>query len=367
MVRKEFLQIQRDPLTMCIVIFAPLIMLLLYGYAVTFDIRNIPMYVCDQDRTQESRDFLAHFPRDYFNVYGITEEPSDFEVQLDSGQARLALWIPTGFKKNIHANQTVPIYVGIDGADSNTANVAIGYLEGVVQNFSSKILITRLQNSSTVSFSTPIQTETRVWYNPELKSSHFILPGLVALLLMMITTLLPAMAITSEKENNTIEQLAASPIKPLELMVGKMLPYAAISSFGVLLVVTLGRSIFRVPLRGDVLTLGLFSGLFLLTALTLGLLISTMAKSQQAAMMTSVMATTLPTFLLSGFVFPIANMPVVLRGLTYLIPARYFITALRSIFLKGVGLKILWPQAAALTAYTICLLLLASLRFKKQV
>ena len=256
----------------------------------------------------------------------------------------------------------------MDGADANTANVAQGYLNGVVQSYSARIIRDRLQRAGLAGrvSSAPLAISTRVWYNEELKSSNFIVPGLCGILLMMLTTLLTAMAVTGEKERNTFEQLAASPIHPAELILGKILPYALVSSLGVILVVTLGRGIFGVPLRGSLVTLAVFSGLFLLTALGLGLLISTAAKTQQAAMFLAMTLTILPTILLSGFIFPINNMPPVVRYIAYAVPARYFIVALRGIFLKGVGFGVLWPQAAALAAFAIVVIILAATRFRKR-
>lgn len=367
-IRKELIQIRRDPLTFGLVVLAPLVMLLLYGYAVNFDLRHIPIVVCDQDRTPESRDFLAQFPADYFRIVSVTAEARVFDRALDAGRARVALWIPSGFGAKVAAGRPVQVYAGLDGADANTANVAQGYLNGVVQSYSARIIRDRLQRAGLAGrvSSAPLAISTRVWYNEELKSSNFIVPGLCGILLMMLTTLLTAMAVTGEKERNTFEQLAASPIHPAELIIGKILPYALVSSLGVILVVTLGRGIFGVPLRGSLVTLAVFSGLFLLTALGLGLLISTAAKTQQAAMFLAMTLTILPTILLSGFIFPINNMPPVVRYIAYAVPARYFIVALRGIFLKGVGFGVLWPQAAALAAFAIVVIILAATRFRKR-
>jgi len=367
MIRKELTQIRRDPLTLGLVVVAPLFMLLLYGYAVNFDLRHIPMAVCDGDRSPQSREFLARFPADYFRIVATIDDPRLFDRALDSGAARIALWIPPGFGARVLSGRTAQVYAGLDGADANTARISLGYLNGVVQNYAAGLLVRELPaGHGQGSLRLPLALATRVWYNPELRSAHFIVPGLVAILLMMLTTLLTAMAVTGEWEQNTMEQLAASPIRPLELMLGKILPYALVSSLGVLLVVTFGRAIFGVPLRGSLATLAAVSALFLLSALAVGLLVSTIAKTQQTAMMLAVFLTTLPTILLSGFVFPIASMPPVVRYLTYLVPARYYIVALRGVFLKGVGFGVLWPQALALAVLAILLTALAAARFRKR-
>lgn len=367
MIRKELIQMRRDPVTLAISIFAPLLMLLLYGYGINFDIRHIPMVLCDQDRSQESRDFAGDFPRDYFNIVAVTDNPDALDRYLDAGYARIALWIPPGFGKTLAAGRQAQIYAGIDGADANTANVSLGYLNTIVKQRSNEIFLSRLQRKyGGIRPEMPIEFTTRIWYNPELKSSHFLIPGLVAVLLMMVTTLLTAMAITSEKENNTIEQLNASPIHPIELMLGKMIPCVLVSSLGVLLVIVFGRRVFDVPLRGDIFTLIIACLFFLMTALGLGILISTVSKTQQAAMTLAATVTMLPNILLSGYIYPIANMPILIQWLTYLVPARYFITILRGIFLKGVGFAVLWPQVLALAIIATGLTVLSASRFHKR-
>ena len=358
---------RRDPVTLTISILAPLVMLLLYGYGINFDIRHIPMALCDQDRTQASRDFIDSFPRDYFNIVAVTDNPHALDSYLDTGRARIVLWIPPGFGSALAKGQPIQVFAGIDGADANTANVSLGYLNSLVKQRSNGILLKQLQRErGGVKPKMPMEFTTRIWYNPELRSSHFLIPGLVAILLMMVTTLLTSMAITSEKENNTIEQLVASPIHPIELMLGKMIPCVLVSSLGVLLVIVFGRRVFGVPLRGDLLTLSFACLLYLLTSLAVGLLISTVSTTQQTAMTLAGTITMLPNILLSGYIYPIANMPPFVRLLTHLVPARYFIIILRGIFLKGVGFAVLWPQILALGILGAGLTVIASLRFHKR-
>lgn len=366
-IRKELLQMRRDPVTLAISIFAPLFMLMLYGYGINFDIRHIPVTICDQDRSLQSRDLLGDFPADYFNIVGVTDDPSSLDNELATGHSRIVLWIPHGFGAKLNSGRQAQVYAGIDGADANTANVSLGYLNTIVKQHSNRIFLGRIQRKlGGITPQMPLDFTARVWYNPELKSSHFLIPGLVAILLMMITTMLTAMAITSEKENNTIEQLDASPIHPLELMLGKMIPCVFVSSFGVLLVIVIGRRIFGVPLRGDLVTLAISCLIYLMTALGLGLMISTVAKTQQAAMTLAGTATMLPNILLSGYIYPISNMPPFIQLLTYAVPARYFIIILRGIFLKGIGFNVLWPQVLALGVIATLLTVFATTRFHKR-
>jgi ABC-2 type transport system permease protein len=370
LIKKEFLQIRRDPRTLGMVLFAPVVMLLLYGYAVNFDIHHIAIVVCDQDQSQESRQFIRGFSSsEYFDITGHDSDPEHLISYLDAGTARGVLWIPRGFGRKLASETGSDLFFGLDGADANTATISLGYFSKYVQEYSTNIIINRLTQKGRPDLAdrlTPFQTEARVWYNPELESSHFIVPGLISTLLMMVVALLTAMAVTNEKERNTFEQLAVSPIKPWQLILGKIIPYALVSFLGVLLIIPAGVFWFGVPLRGSILILMLFILIFLISVLGIGLFFSTIAKTQQQAMFMVVPATTLPAILLSGFVFPIESMPHFLQGVTYLIPARFFLIALRGIFLKGVGLAVLWPQAIILVIFSTVLMIAAALKFKKR-
>jgi ABC-2 type transport system permease protein len=370
LIKKEFLQIRRDPRTLGIVLFAPVVMLLLYGYAVNFDIHHIGIVVCDQDMSQESRQFIKGFSSsEYFDVYGYEGNPDHLIGYLDAGKARGVLWIPRGFGRKLNSNIISDVFFGLDGADANTATISLGYFSKYVQSYSTNIILNRLNQTGRGALASrliPFQTEQRVWYNSELKSSHFIVPGLISTLLMMVVALLTAMAVTNEKERNTFEQLAASPIKAWQLILGKIIPYALVSFLGVLLIIPAGIFWFGVPLRGDIFVLILFILIFLVAVLGIGLFFSTIAKTQQQAMFMVLPATSLPAILLSGFVFPIESMPRFLQIISYIIPARFFLIALRGIFLKGVGLDILWPQALILVVFSVVLMTAASLKFKKR-
>ncbi len=370
LIKKEFLQIRRDPRTLGMVLFAPVVMLLLYGYAVNFDIHHIPIMVCDQDSSQESRRFIKGISSsEYFDVIGYDPNPDNLLRYLDSAKARGVLWIPHGFGRRIASASSSDLFFGLDGADANTATISLGYFSKYVQGYSTNIIVNRLEKSgrsSLVSRLIPFQSEQRVWYNPELKSSHFIVPGLISTLLMMVVALLTAMAVTNEKERNTFEQLAVSPIKPWQLILGKIIPYALVSFLGVLLIIPAGVFWFGVPLNGSILVLMLFILIFLVSVLGIGLFFSTIAKTQQQAMFMVLPVTSLPAILLSGFVFPIESMPHFLQMVTYLIPARFFLVALRGIFLKGVGLTVLWPEAVVLIFFSTVLMTAATLKFKKR-
>lgn len=370
LIKKEFLQIRRDPRTLGIILFAPVVMLILYGYAVNFDIRHIGVVVYDEDSSQHSREFIKAFSTsEYFVLLGYSDSPVALSKYLDSGKARAFLWIPAGFSRKLAAKESSEIFLGIDGADSNTATIALGYFTGFVRTYSSKIVMERLNGmgqDGLVSRMVPFAVQERVWYNPELVSAHFIVPGLISVLLMMLVPLLTGMAITGEKERNTFEQLAASPIHPFTLILGKIIPYAIASFGGVLLIIPAGVFGFGVPLKGSLLVLFLFIIIFLTAALAMGLTFSTIAKTQQQAMLMTMMATLLPGILLSGFVFPIETMAWPLRLISNLIPAKYFLVALRGIFLKGIGLQILWPQLLSLALFAGLFATVAAVRFKKR-
>jgi ABC-2 type transport system permease protein len=371
LITKEFLHIRRDPRTLGIILFAPVIMLLFFGYAVNFDIQHIKVLVCDQDLSQTSRELVASFSHsEYFTVVGYIDKPDRLIDYLDSGQARLVLWIPPGFGRKITAGQKSELFGGIDGADSNAATISLGYFAGFIRAYSTRISLSRIQRTGQANLARqliPFQVAGRIWYNSELKSSHYIVPGLISTLLMMLVTLLTAMSITGEKERNTFEQLAASPIKPWQLILGKIIPYAAASFIGVLLIIPAGIFLFGVPLRGSWLDLFIFILIFLVTTLALGLLFSMIAKTQQQAMMLAAAGTLLPSMLLSGFMFPVESMPWFLQLISNFVPARFFLIALRGIFLKGVSLKILWPEFLALTVVAAILTLVSIFRFKKRI
>ena len=362
-IRKEFLELRRDPRLFGIVIIAPIIQLTMLGYAATTDVRDVPMVVVDQDRTSDSRALVSRFEAsDNFVVVDSLTSIAQVDRYLDSGRAWMALAIPPDYGERVRAGQPTALQVVADGTDANSTNVALGYAGSLVASYGRELAAAVHGTAAT-----PLVTaEVRVWFNPELESRYFMIPGILALLLLVITTNLSSMAIVREREVGTLEQLNVTPIARWELIAGKLLPYGLIGMIDVLLVVAVAVLWFEVPLRGSFLLLMAMCLVYLLTTLGLGLFVSTVSATQQQAMMTASFFFLIPMVFLSGFVFPIENMPAWIQPVTYLIPLRYFLVILRGIFLKGIGLETLWPQALALLAWGIGILTLAVLRSSKQ-
>lgn len=367
--RKELIHIFRDARTMAVVFILPVLMLVLYGYAINMDVRHLRTAVLDDDMTSTSRDLVRSLEQnEYFEVVHYLQTPSEMDPLLDRGAVKLVLVIPRGFGRDLANGRSPQVQAIVDGSDSTTATIAQGYVSGFVQAFS---LECARQFAGRAGIPTdrvvlPIDFRPRVWYNPEMNSTYFIVPGLIAVILQMLSALLTSLTIVRERERGTIEQLVVSPVMPHELMIGKVIPYVLIAYADVLLVLAVGRWLFHVPLCGSVALLLVHSGVFLLSSLGIGLLISVIARTQLVAFITAMLGTMLPSILLSGFVFPISAMPRALQLLTYLIPARYFIVILRGIFLKGVGPEVLWKQALPLVAFGVIAVAVSALRFPKR-
>jgi ABC-2 type transport system permease protein len=330
------------------------------GYAATTDVKDVPLVVVDADRSSESRALIARFQAsDNFKLVGLLASTGEIDRWLDRGDAWMALSIPPGYGQRVQARTPVTLQVVADGTDANSTNVAMGYARALVAGYAQDLL-------PLPAATPPVSLELRVWFNPELESRDFMIPGIVALLLLVITTNLSAMAIVREKEVGTLEQLNVTPLARWELVAGKMLPYALIGIIDVVLVLIVALYWFEVPMRGSIPLLFGMCMIYLLSTLGLGLFVSTISNTQQQAMLTSIFFFLMPMLYLSGFVFPIENMPRWIQPFTYLIPLRYFLVILRGIFLKGVGLEILWPQAAALLAWGLAVLALATLRSSKR-
>jgi ABC-2 type transport system permease protein len=368
--RKEFIQIARDPRTLGIAILLPVVMLVLYGYGISSDIKEIQMGVVDWSRTLESRNLLRAFTQSgYFHWVYASDRYDDMERALDSRRIKVALVIPADFARQLARGRPAFVQALIDGSDPTTASVASGYLEAIVQNYSSRIMLDLVRRKGLTARPRgvpPIDARARVWYNEELKSTNFIVPGLIAVILMMTSALLTSGTIARERERGTIEQIVASPLKSRELMIGKIAAYTALAFLDVALIVLVGTLWFGAPLRGSLTLLAVCSGLFLMSALGLGLLISSAIPSQQTAMVAAIMVTMVPSILLSGFYFPIASMPSIVQAITYVVPARYFLVIVRGIFLKGIGLRDLWPQIVPLAVYGSILLTASIFAFKKR-
>ncbi|HSG09708.1 MAG TPA: ABC transporter permease [Longimicrobiales bacterium] len=361
MSRKEWIQIRRDPRSMILAFVLPLFLLLFFGYAITWDVDDIRLVVVDQDRTSGSRDLIDAFVSSgYFTVVDNTLSNADAEEELIQGRVRGVLTIPPAYDRDLRAGGGAEVQLLLDGSDANTANIAQNYADAILARYGSSAVLSGREVKP------PFHLEPRTWYNPNLESRHMIVPGLIAVIMSIIAAMLTALTIAREWERGTMEQLAATPVGRLEVILGKLIPYVGIGLFDVLVIVVAGVLIFGTPLNGSVVLLVFMTLLFLLGALGLGIFISAAVPSQVLATQVAMVATYLPALLLSGFLFDIAAMPSFLRGVTYLIPARYFVTVTRGIFLKGVGLSVLWPQALFMAGYAALGLGLATRIFKKE-
>lgn len=360
---KEVIQILRDPRALALAFVLPMILLFLFGYAITLDIKNIPFAVLDYDNSQISRGLSDDFvSSNYFDYkYKLTDtDQIDSLIQLS--EIRIALVIPPDFERMLKRGDSAVIQVIVDGADANTANIAIGYTEMIIGSFNQDLLEERTGRR----FSAPINARIRFWYNPDLRSQNYIIPGLIALIMTVISALLTSLTVAREWERGTMEQMITTPVSALEMAIGKLIPYFAIAIIDVLIATAVGMIVYSVPFRGDLFALLSFSSLFLFAALGLGFLISVTTKSQQMAYQMAMLASFLPTFLFSGFLFPISSMPKALQYLTLLIPARYYVTVARDIFLKGSGWNELYMEGLVLSGFAILIIFIASKQFKKR-
>lgn len=356
--RKEMRQIVRDRRTMLILVFVPAFFLLVFGYALNFDVRNIALTVEDRDGTSESRALVSAFVNSgYFNSAGSVYDTRDAERMLDRNEARAVLVIPEGFGRTVSAGLTAQVQVIVNGDNANTATAVVGYATSILQTASAQFAGTaRL----------PVSAEPRIWYNPELRSALFLVPGLIAYLMMLLAVTSTALSIVREKESGTIEQVRMAPVSTFPFILGKTLPYFVINMASAALVFLAAQALFDLPMRGNWLALVTVLSIYLLGALATGLLVSTIADTQQVAFQIALLVSLLPTLMLSGFIFPIASMPDVLQAVTRLVPARYFLIALRAIVLKGSELVQVLPQIGALCVYASVMLGLASLRLAKE-
>ncbi len=365
---KEFIQIFRDPRMKVIIFAMPVLQVMVFGYAVTTDVVDIPAAVYDMDRSPQSRELVRAFSYSrYFDIKDYISTDRELEELIDRSKVNTVIRIDRGFSRDITAGRTAHFQLIVDGTDSNTASIILNYAGQIAEKHSSGIIARRLSANSQRAGGFPhVAVRTRAWFNENLESRSYYVPGVIALIVMLITLLLTSMAIVREKEIGTMEQLIVSPIKSIELILGKLTPFALIGILDALLVTLVGVLWFEVPIRGSIALLFVFTCLYLLTTLGVGLFISTLASTQQEAMMSSFFFY-FPAVLLSGFLFPIANMPRIIQYITYLNPLRYFLVVLRGIFLKGSGIDILWPQMIVLFVMGIAILLFSSMRFKKNI
>ncbi len=367
-VRKELLQFRRDRKMVGIAFLAPILQLIILGYAANLDVRDITLAVCDLDRTRASRDLTAEFTASgYFTVTEHLGGIREVDGVLERGTASVALVIPRGLQKNLTSGGGAPVQMFIDGSISTSATVGLNYASIIAMRFSQEVYLETLQRrGGGTAMPARVDPEMRVWYNPGLKSRNFMVPGVLGLLLMVMTLLLTSLAIVREKETGTLEQLVVTPIRSGELIVGKLLLFVVIGAIDVLLVVAVSTLVMGLPVKGSTLLLFLLCMVFLLTTLGLGLFISTVSRTQQQAMMSAIFFLIMPMIFFSGFVFPIENMPQIIQAISYLLPLRYFFVIVRGIFLKGVGMDVLWPQALALLVFGVGILGLSAVRFRKR-
>ena len=350
-----------------VVLLPPVIQLILLGYAANLDVKDLPISIVDLDNSLESRKVAVLFDNsEYFKLNGILQSSATIDEDIARGKIAMALVIPRDFSRDVHTGETPKLQLLVDGAESNSATIGLNYVMMTIQSHFRSNPDNISVDKKIIGSRAVVNTATRVWYNPELKSRYFMVPGILGLLLMVITMILTSMAIVKEKEIGTIEQLLVSPVKSYELIIGKLAPFSLIALVIIFLVISVALLVFHVPLRGSLILLIFLCILFLMTTLGLGLFVSTIARNQQQAMISSVFFVMLPMIFLSGFVFPIENMPKLIQYVTYILPLRYFFTIIRGIFLKGVGLEVLWDEALALLIFGILILGLSALRFQKR-
>jgi len=365
--KKEFVQILRDTRSLFIVVVMPVTLMLLFGYGVNLDLKKLPVYVYDCDGSQQSQDLLKHFQSsEYFHVARVVNDYSALTRALDDGHAKMGIVIPWDFSRRLAGGGPVEVQALIDATDDNTANVLIGYSQAVVQGYSAGVQLSFLRARGLSAQTAPVSVQTRTWYNENLESSAFIIPGVLALVMSVIGAFLTSLTVAREWERGTMEQLISTPVTAMEILLGKLTPYFVLGMFDVLVCAVLAIYWFHVPFRGSWSTLLIGSSLFLVAVLSLGFFISVVAKSQFAACQIALLITFLPAFLLSGFLFPIEQMPVVLQGITRILPARYYVTALKKIFLKGTPTAMLYAELIPLAVFAFVLSLMATRSFHKR-
>lgn len=367
LIRKEFIQIIRDPRTLILVLIIPVMQLFLMGYAATNDVRNIPLAVYDQNRQSEARELLdAYRAADYFALKYFVGSEDALRELIDNGKARAGLIIPPDYSEKIQSQEAAHVVFVLDGSDPTSASTALSAAQLIGQAKATEIMVERQSRTGQLrAMSLPLIVHTRVWYNPDLISSFYMIPGVIGTILFALTSILTATAIVRERERGTIEQLIVTPIRPWELVVGKLVPYVLLALLNAVEILAIGAYWFKVPVRGSIGLIFLYSSLFLLTSLGIGLLASTLANTQQEAMLT-VWMILLPTLFLSGFFFPIEAMPKVLQWISYALPLRYYLVIIRSLLVKGVGFAALRQELLALTIFGIVIMSIAAMRFRKR-
>jgi len=368
-IRKEFIQIRRDHATIYMVFIFPVMMLILYGFGIRYDVKSVPMAVYDQDATQSSRQYIERFARSpYFEIRRYAQSYRELEEGINRGTTRIGIVIPPDFSERLASNREAVVQVLVDGADNNTATIAMSYVSAISRSYSTSIVMQQMESVlRQLNLPIPaIQAEPRIWFNPNLESVQFIVPGIIAVIMMIVGTVLTAVTIVKEKEQGTIEQIVSSPIKRYELMVGKTVPYAVLAYIDFLIIVVASYLLFDVHIKGSIPLLLVTAFFYLIGVLGIGILVSTVTQTQIAAMFGAIMASMLPSILLSGFIFPIRQMPAVLQVLTIVVPARYFIEILRDIYLKGLGIEAFWKEILYIVIFGFVMIGMAARRFRKK-
>ena len=364
---KEMRHITRDPRSLGMALAVPLLFLLLFGFALSLDVDHIPMLVYDADHSAESRALIQRFQASrFFTVIGFVDSYAEIEKAIDSGRALIAVAIQRDFARHVAAGREADVQILVDGSDSNTASIAKGYAETVVAQHALEVSGSAQNFKGGHQGPPPVDAALRIWYNPELESKNYVVPGLIAVILMIIAALLTSLTIAREWEMGTMEQLLSTPLRPSEMVFGKMLAYFAVGLADMLIVIALGIAVFRVPLRGSVPLLLATGCIFLIGSLFWGILLSALTRSQLMAYQLGILTSFLPAFMLSGFIYSIENMPRVIQVISVIVPARYFVTILKGIYLKGVGVSVLWPQILFLMAYTTLVFFLATWKLKQK-
>jgi ABC-2 type transport system permease protein len=366
--RKEFLHVLRDPRSLASALAQPLVMLLIFGYALSLDVDRIPTFIYDQDRTPQSRDLIREFQGSrYFQIVDTVQDYRPIEQDMDKRRCLLGVVVPNDYSRNLQQGREAQVQLLIDGSDSNTAAIALGYAEGVVQAYAQRIRNdAQLQRAGSV-VRAGVEPRIRVWYNPDLVSRNFIVPGLVAVILMIVASNLSSLTIAREWENGTMEQLLSTPVRPLELAIGKMSAYFVIGIVDMAICLLVGVFAFGVPMKGSLLLLLLSSSIFLFGAIGWGMFVSASNRSQLTAYQLGTLTSFLPAFLLSGFIYSVQNMPRVIQAIALFVPARYFLDILRGVFLKGIGLELLWFDFLLLTGYGAVVLYFATRKLRQKV
>jgi ABC-2 type transport system permease protein len=365
--RKEAVHIRRDPRSLILAIGIPMLMIVLFGYALTLDVDRVPLAVWDQSGTPASRDFISRFTSSrYFSFVANLHNYVEAQRAIDTRRAVLALVVPPDFAQRIGGTRDAGVEAIIDGSDSNTAAIVLGYATAITSTYNQQVISNQVRRVAGISLPTALEVRPRVWFNADLESKNFIIPGLIAVIMGLIAALLTSLTIAGEWERGTMEQLISTPVKPAELIIGKLLPYFAVGMLDVVIAVAMAVFMFHVPFRGSVVLLFGMAAIFIVGTLAQGILISTLAKQQLLASQFAMVSTFLPAFLLSGFMFAIANMPIPVQIITRIIPARYFVALVKGIYLRGVGLDVMWRDAVFLAAFAIIVLGLAIVKFRKK-